>query len=428
MNKDQQIRELQTEIDELRLQLFEASETIEAIRNGQVDALVLQENDGNRLYTLKTADLAYRIFIEKMAEGAVTITEGGTILYCNTQFEKMICSEGAGLVGRSFLEFIPRSLHALYQARFFQQDGQEFKEELQLLTKNGGIPVQLSMATFELEGERHINLTLTDLTAQKNAQGQLEAANRLLREANEKLEATNQDLQQFASVASHDLQEPLRKVKFFASLLLETNGSTLSAESRSYFSKILLSTERMKELIIDVLSYSRLSASGVESFVRVDLNSLVKEILDDFELGIQEKGATVTVDRLPCIYANKGQMRQVFQNIISNALKFSKKDIPPRVSIRCSRLREKGFDSPEEEMGPYCLIRVIDNGIGFDKKYQTRIFTLFERLHGKDEYEGSGIGLSIAKRIVEHHNGLIAALSSPGKGSEFLLLLPIGSD
>jgi signal transduction histidine kinase len=142
-------------------------------------------------------------------------------------------------------------------------------------------------------------------------------------------------------------------------------------------------------------------------------------------LASQEKNATITIGDLQDIDINRGQMRQVFQNIISNALKFSKNERPPVIQIRSARIASKSFDSDEQEDGPYCFISIKDNGIGFDQKYVANIFSLFERLHSKDEYEGTGIGLAITKKIVEKHNGLITARSEEGKGAEFIIVLPI---
>lgn len=419
------IEQLQAELEELRHQLYEANETIEAIRKGQIDALVVESEDGNKLYTLKTADLAYRVFIEKMTEGAVTLNKDGIILYCNSQFADMVAQPLSKVIGTPFLPFIHADHHIdTYQPLFEQCWTKDCKGELLLKSGDRDIPVQLSIAALELEQGPALSIILTDLTHQKKTQQQLEDANRLLAETNHALESSNHDLQQFASVASHDLQEPLRKIQIFSNILLEKNRSVLNADSQKYIDKIIGSAGRMKTLIIDILNYSKLSAHD-NNFDTVDLNEVVKDLLEDFELIIQEKEAVITVDLLPRIHANRGQLRQVFQNLLSNALKFSKNGEPPAINIKSRRLREKSFDSPVQENGPYCLISIKDKGIGFDKKYGTHIFALFERLHSKDTYEGTGIGLAITKKIIEKHNGLVSAKSNPGEGAEFLLLLPV---
>ena len=157
----------------------------------------------------------------------------------------------------------------------------------------------------------------------------------------------------------------------------------------------------------------------------IDLNEIVSELQEDFELIIEEKKAQINVTPLPCVDVNKGQIRQVFQNILSNALKFSKADVAPVINISAKRIADKSFDSKEQEDGLYCLISIQDNGIGFDEKYVQNIFSLFERLNSKDKYEGTGIGLAIAKKIIEKHNGLITAMSKEGQGAEFQIILPL---
>ena len=244
-----------------------------------------------------------------------------------------------------------------------------------------------------------------------------------LAEINQALEISNHDLQQFASIASHDLQEPLRKIQMFSHLMRE-KAVDLSPDSKRYLQKIIDSSTRMRTLIIDILTYSKLSAHDflVEC---VDLNEIVNDLLEDFELIVEEKKAKIIVTNLPCIDVNRGQIRQVFQNIISNALKFAKLDMPPVIEIKSKLIAEKSFSSKEQKEGPYCLISIHDNGIGFDEKYVQNIFSLFERLHAKDKYEGTGIGLAIAKKIIEKHNGLITAVSKEGRGAEFQIILPV---
>jgi signal transduction histidine kinase len=154
----------------------------------------------------------------------------------------------------------------------------------------------------------------------------------------------------------------------------------------------------------------------------------VCELLDDFELIIAEKGAQITCTNLPCLDVNRGQMRQVFHNLLSNALKFSKADIPPEIHIEAKNIATKSFEATEAKKGPYCLISIRDNGIGFDEKYVSNIFSLFERLNSKDLFEGTGIGLAIAKKVIDKHHGLITAHSRVGEGATFDIILPVTRD
>lgn len=241
-----------------------------------------------------------------------------------------------------------------------------------------------------------------------------------LLEANKSLEESNADLQQFASIASHDLKEPLRKIHLFGSLMKEQLADKDKIEQ--YLNKIMYASDRMNRLVNDVLSFSRLSET--ERFVRTDLNQIVREVLVDLELMILEKEAKILTDPLPVIEAIPGLIRQVFQNMISNALKFAKEGETPVLHIYCQQVSALQVDSPESNSGDFYRLTFSDNGIGFEEKYAQRIFALFQRLNAQSQYEGTGIGLSIAKKIVEKHHGLIAAHSQPGKGADFIVVLP----
>ncbi len=240
-----------------------------------------------------------------------------------------------------------------------------------------------------------------------------------LKEYNEALKRSNRELQDFAYIASHDLQEPLRKVMAFGDRLKSKFGTELGEQGNDYLNRMHNAATRMRALIDDLLAYSRV-ATKAKPFVPVELNTVIKNILSDLEVRIKESGARVEVDDLPAIEADKMQMRQLFQNLISNALKFHKVDSPPQIKI--SVVKEKGG---HQYIGRdyYCIL-VQDNGIGFEEKYHDKIFSPFQRLHGRTEYEGSGMGLAICKKIVERHGGRISASSEPGKGSVFKVCLP----
>jgi signal transduction histidine kinase/FixJ family two-component response regulator len=239
-------------------------------------------------------------------------------------------------------------------------------------------------------------------------------------ETNRNLETMNHELQQFTSVASHDLKEPLRKIQFYGNLVQER--ANLEQGLASHLDKVINSSRRMNSLINDLLSFASLSSPA--TFVLTEINPIIDDILSDLELLIQEKKATIQVDPIPPIEAIPGLMRQLFQNLVSNAIKFSKADVPPVIKISAEIFTPSEVNPHWQTNTKYCSIKVQDNGIGFDEKYSNKIFTLFQRLNKKDEYEGTGIGLAIAKKIVDKHNGVIDVKSSPGEGSVFSVILP----
>lgn len=269
--------------------------------------------------------------------------------------------------------------------------------------------------------------TLNDIHEQKMANELLEQKvkerTHELSEINKELEASNHDLQQFASVASHDLKEPLRKIQVFSSIIRDRYVKDDSNGLKSYMNRIINSSERMSGLINDLLSFSRLSVSSL--FHLTDLNLVIRDILSDLEISTTEKSAQIEVAQLPHIEVIPGQIRQVFQNIISNALKFSKEDQPPKIHISSSFLSELDPMAPSVPSGDFARIVVEDNGIGFDEKYLDRIFTLFQRLNPLEVYEGTGIGLAIAKKIIDKHGGIITATSRVNEGSTFIVVLPV---
>lgn len=246
-----------------------------------------------------------------------------------------------------------------------------------------------------------------DVTNEKDAEVRLQALTT-------GLERSNRDLQDFAFVASHDLQEPLRKIVTFGDFLYSEYGDRLDEQGRTYVANMQSAARRMQTLIRELLAYSRVSSRAGE-FVDVDLSSLARDILTDLEASLRETGGRVDIGVLPAIEAEPLQMRQLLQNLIGNALKFHRTDAAPIVTV--------SFDETSPE--GWCRIRVEDNGIGFEPKYADRIFTVFQRLHGRNEFEGTGMGLAICKKIVERHGGEITATGRPGHGSTFTVTLPL---
>ncbi|MBT1702400.1 chemotaxis protein CheB [Chryseosolibacter indicus] len=271
--------------------------------------------------------------------------------------------------------------------------------------------------------------TITDVTQKKKAADliaqsykDLKNTSSKLQETNYKLEQSNLDLLQFASVASHDLKEPLRKIQTFGNLLYSKVENKLETNEKNYLDKIVNASNRMQVLIEDVLTLSKLSNTDIP-YSSVDLKSVIQHIIDDLEISIREKGTVIHIGNLPRIDAVPGQMHQLFQNLISNALKFNNKTTP-MVKIETRDLNPN--EATEHDIDPvsYVVICVEDNGIGFEEKYKEKIFGIFQRLHSNNQYQGTGIGLAICKKIVDNHHGFIKAESEPGKGARFLIILP----
>lgn len=286
-------------------------------------------------------------------------------------------------------------------------------------------------------------LDITDLKKKENAlrdselkvrqialalEKRVEARTEELHEANAALRQSNQELEQFAFVASHDMQEPLRKIKTFSQKLENKSRDLLDLDTTLYIDKIKESCSRMEALIKDVLAYSRLT-NLEKKFVKTDLNEILKNVLNDFEILIEEKQATIVSDPLLAVMAIPLQMNQLFHNIIGNSLKFTNKDVPCRIEIK-SRMLSKEERASKGLIADdlYCEISIADNGIGFKQEFDETIFKIFERLNTRDKYEGSGIGLALCRKIVENHYGKIFVTSKENNGTTFYVMLPVGID
>jgi two-component system CheB/CheR fusion protein len=263
--------------------------------------------------------------------------------------------------------------------------------------------------------------TFTDVTERKKAADLLALGYEELKVTTNKLEKSNLDLLQFASVASHDLKEPLRKIQAFGNILKDKVQQKLDDSEYKYIDKMISSSNRMQTLVDDILTLSRLSNTEIP-FTKTNLNEIIDRIADDLEITIKEKNAKIKVDQLPQINAVAGQMHQLFQNLISNGLKFNEA-LQPLVEIKNKPVPKKLATEFDINGNDFYLIEVADNGIGFEQKYASKIFGIFQRLEG-NSYQGSGIGLAICKKIVDNHKGFIKAESSQGKGTKFLLIFP----
>jgi PAS domain S-box-containing protein len=285
-----------------------------------------------------------------------------------------------------------------------------------------GIMQDVSMGDQIMSSLEKIVLERTEDLRKKNAE--LRRAEKALQEKNEKLEQINDQLSSFAHVASHDLQEPLRKIQTFTARLFEIEGPKFSDKGKDLYQRIYRSSDRMKSLISDLLAYSRTDSSQ-DSFEEVDLNVLLDEVLGELEIKINEKSAIIENKGLPRINAIRFQLHQLFLNLVGNALKFSKNTEVPHIVISAD-LIEPATAPVQLDAGcdKYHLISVADNGIGFEPAAADRIFEIFKRLHSRSTYEGTGIGLAICKKIAENHHGAIKASGAVNGGARFDVYFP----
>ncbi len=263
-----------------------------------------------------------------------------------------------------------------------------------------------------------------EIEERKRSEEQIKELNVQLMDHILQLKSTNEELDNFAYVASHDLQEPLRKIRTYSDMLIKKCGDSINETAANYLEKIDRSSKRMQQLIDDILSFSKFSNSE-DDFTVTDLNQVLEQVISDLELSIQDKNAIVNAAKLPSLPVIPGMIRQLFQNLLSNALKFSKPDVPPNVEIYTERI--KGIMIPGAKQHLYNedfeAITFADNGIGFEDKYSSMIFVIFKRL--ENHKQGTGIGLAICKKIAEKHEAHIYASSKPDEGSKFTIALPL---
>jgi signal transduction histidine kinase len=291
---------------------------------------------------------------------------------------------------------------------------------VELYTKNHQLLAQeqkLISANNSLEKE---------IQERRSSEEKINLLNSKLVENINQLKTINEELERFAYVASHDLQEPLRKITIFADRLSEKYNNLLGEQGQDYLERMVNASKRMQLLIKNLLAFSR-SASSNDSFQETDLNTILSGVLTDLEVQIDQKEAKIEVSELPRLWVIPSQFRQLFQNLIINALKFSKDGCCPEISVSAEHIKGMEIEhlTPNRFNDEFCKIYIKDNGIGFEQQYADQIFTVFKRLHSFDKYEGTGIGLAICKKIVEKHNGFIQATAEVDEGSTFVITLPV---
>lgn len=405
--------ELRLATEELKKSSLALEETVDLrTRELQQAKRELELENENR----RAAERRIRNLLEVVPNGILMINDQGNIELSNSQIEALFGYSEEELVGKPIETLVPtgvRERHVAIRNRYLKQASEMHQGLLTNIEgehKNGSLfPVTIGLNPLVQQNQTFVVAAITDLTPIREVQAKL-----VLR--NEALKRSNQELEQFAFIASHDLREPLRKIMSFGNLIATGDYGKLTEEGGTFFDYMQDAAKRMMALLDSLLNYSRVT-SRAQPFLRVSLDNIIDQVIDDLELKIKDKDATVIRDALPEIEADPAQVRQLFQNLIENSLKYACDERKPEIRIRCV------YTS-----GNLCKLSVSDNGIGFDDQYKHKIFEVFQRLHGHSEYSGTGMGLSICRKIVDRHSGDISAEGKVGQGACIYVELPIHQD
>jgi PAS domain S-box-containing protein len=365
--------------------------------------------------TRQAEEAIFRSLLQAAPDGILVCDQHGRIIIANEQVERMLGYTTGELIGQEVEVLVPeyiRPKHAALRDGYFGNPRRRpMGIGLDLVaTRKGGatVPVEISLSPFELEGAPCAIAVVRDVT-------ELRRLDRELKHNNQELRRSNQELEQFAYVASHDLQEPLRMVAGYTQLLQRRYGDKLDADAKEYIGFAVDGVKRMQALINDLLTYARV-APRAKPFAAVALADAATQALSNLEVAIEEGRAQITVEPLPVVRGDVVQLTQLLQNLVSNALKFRAEGRPVAVAIRARR---------EDAVW---RVSVEDHGIGIEPAYAEKVFVIFQRLHGRDAYPGTGIGLAIAKRVVERHGGRIWFEPTAGGGTTFHFTLPAEDD
>ena len=383
-------------------------------------ASIAPESERDAARALRESEERFRLLVNSVADYAIYVLDStGKVVSWNQGAERLKGYTAEEILGRHISVF------------FLPEDVADGKPEAELAraTKDGrteqeawrvrkdGSRFWADVVVTSLRDDdgklRGFAKVTRDFTARKKSEDANRETDRRLRAYATRLERSNRELETFASVASHDLQEPLRKIRAFGDRLVTKHGAELAPGARDDLDRMCGAAARMQELIENLLAFSRVTTKA-KPFTLVALGPVARDALSDLESRVTQSGGGVELGELPSLYADATQMRQLFQNLIGNALKFHRPGVPPVVRVSSRALPD----------GERFEILVQDNGLGFEQQYAERIFGMFQRLHGRSEFEGTGIGLAICRKIVERHNGTIVASSAPGEGALFTITLP----
>lgn len=360
------------------------------------------------LYQLLVSSLPEKEFFIFDQDFNIVLSEGGSRFLRQQAKDTFVGKNLSELIASSKFSFLQNPLNQLFQ--------NQSRHDRECEIEGSFYTISLYATESELGGEKKWLgvLLIKDVTDLTRKQRELELLNK-------RIDRSNQELENFAYVASHDLHAPLRKIQSFGKLLSDRYAEVLTGDGQRFLERMLDSTRRMERLLDDLLSFSRATRSE-SGMVPTDLNLILQEVIADLD----QTDLTLNIPKdLPTIRAVPSQMQQLFQNLLDNACKFKRSDVPVVIEIR--HRQALAVELPEFELwaeGTYCVLEFADNGIGFEPENAERIFNIFQRLHGVSEYKGSGIGLAICKKVVDNHLGAIKADGIPGQGATFTIVLP----
>ena len=434
-----QEQEVSTEVDHLKAQLAESIQREEELRKRFEDGSFSEElarQVHERTEELKLLNDQLRIQNETFKQAEESSGQGSYSFNLSTG-ELKFSDNLFRLLGFEPGEFVPSLEEFIKHVHpddrdYVNKEGEKVVStkvasewNYRMIRKDGTVIFIRSTGRVIPVGDHLIHVgTFQDVTQDAILQDSLKAKEKILALKNEELERQNKELASFSYVASHDLQEPLRKIRTFSSRILAKQHDVFSDESKYYFSRITGAAERMQNLIEALLSYSRANTPE-KDFANTDLNAILADIKSILQDVIEEKNVVIESDHLPTLKVVHLQFQQLFLNLISNGIKYSRDGVQPRIKISAELLHSHEIDYNDVLPNTrYWKISVADNGIGFEQQYEDKIFELFQRLHGKQEFEGTGIGLSICKKIVQNHNGFMKAHGVPDVGATFTLYIP----
>lgn len=372
-----------------------------------------------------------RAVIDTAVDGVILIDTAGVVLTFNKACEALFGYAADEVIGRNVRMLMPEPYHGEHDGylRSYLDTGERkiigIGREVAARRKDGTVfPIELSVGEASQDDDRTFVGIIRDVTARKEAETAMilyareqERLNRALKRQSQDLKRSNDELRLFASAASHDLKEPLRKIRTFGDILLTENAEQLGEDGRRYVDIMVDGAARMSRMIEGILAYSRAGLHGIE-VSPVDVGELWSMVCSDLEIQIDEAGATIEIGAMPTIEGDPIRLQQVLQNLLSNALKYRSPARPLMVKV-AAELRDHG------PAGEVCVLTVADNGIGFDPQYATAIFEPFKRLQGRRQTEGIGLGLALCHRIIRLHNGSIEAEGDPGTGATVRIVLPV---